>query len=481
MRKRVTFFMLNIKRTLTIAAFLLAGCLAAAKPASGYKITLQVDGSNDSMILLCYYYAQSERIADTAFNDGKGNFVFEGTNELLPGMYFFTNKKDRFVEFVVYNEKPFFKFHTDNRGWVQNMRVKGSKQNELFFNYQRASNTIYNEMQEVKSSLDSASFEAERHRQHLRIDSLKLKLIEQHPEAMISKMMLATTNVDEQVPTHHPDGREMTQRERYDWFMLHYFDNVPLDDNFIVRTPKPVFYQHVMDYTDKYMRGFPPELICPLLDSMIDRSKPAEEVYKWLLHTITEKYLQSNVMVYDEVYVHLVMRYFANGNAPSWYPPSTIDEQVERATKWERLLVGREAPELILFDTLHRAYSLHRMKGNYTLLLFWSPTCGHCREIIPELYKVFEDYSDSLDMTAFAILSEPDENTIKKWRNFIAEHGMTSRKWVNLSGGEANVDWREVYDVTSTPQIYLIENETHTIVAKKLNAQLLRQICQSLK
>ena len=297
---------------------------------------------------------------------------------------------------------------------------------------------------------------------------------------MFSKMMRATTIVDEKVPTLHEDGTEMTYRERVDWFMQHYFDYIPLDDNFIIRTPKPVFYQHVMDYMDKYMHNWPPEAICPMLDSLIDRSKPAEEVYKWLLHTITEKYLQSNVMVYDEIYVHLVMRYFANGNAPSWYPPSTIDENIERATKWERLLVGREAPELILFDTVHRAYSLHHMKGRYTLLLFWSPTCGHCREIIPAVYKVFEEYADSLNLTAFAILSEPDENTIQKWKTFLADHGMTDRRWVNLNGGEANVDWREVYDVTTTPQIYMIENEKHTFVAKKLNASLLRQICQGL-
>lgn len=466
-----------MRRILMLMALLLP-MAAVAKPA--YKITLQVDGSADSMLLMCYYYAQGERIADTAFNNGKGLFVFEGSEELFPGMYFFTNAKNRFIEFIVYNEKQFFKFHTDDRGWLENMKVKGSRQNEIFFNYERASNRLYQELQEAKPSLDSAAFEEFRHHQHRRIDSLKLSIMEQYPDAMFSKMMRATTIVDEKVPTHREDGTEMPYRERVDWFMQHYFDYIPLDDNFIIRTPKPVFYQHVMDYMDKYMHNWPPEAICPMLDSLIDRSKPAEEVYKWLLHTITEKYLQSNVMVYDEIYVHLVMRYFANGNAPSWYPPSTIDENIERATKWERLLVGREAPELILFDTVHRAYSLHHMKGRYTLLLFWSPTCGHCREIIPAVYKVFEEYADSLNLTAFAILSEPDENTIQKWKTFLADHGMTDRRWVNLNGGEANVDWREVYDVTTTPQIYMIENEKHTIVAKKLNASLLRQICQGL-
>jgi thiol-disulfide isomerase/thioredoxin len=120
------------------------------------------------------------------------------------------------------------------------------------------------------------------------------------------------------------------------------------------------------------------------------------------------------------------------------------------------------------------------MKGDYTILVFWSPTCGHCREIIPDVYKVFEEYQDSLNLTAFAILSEPDDNTIVKWKKFLKDHKMTSPKWVNLNGGEANVDWREVYDITTTPQIFLIENKNHTFIAKKLNAQILKDICKSL-
>ncbi|MBR4229305.1 MAG: DUF5106 domain-containing protein [Bacteroidales bacterium] len=462
-------------KRLLLAILILLPLAGMAKPT--YKISLKIDGNNDSMMLLCFYYAQSERIMDTAYNDGKGNFLFEGNDTLHPGLYFFTNNRNRYVEFVVYHEKPNFKFHTDDRSWMMNMKVKGSRQNEIFYNYQRASESLYREIEDHKSQLDSAALAEFTATQHLRIDSLKMDFITRYPEAMISKMMASTKDID--VPTEKEDGSKMTPRERYDYVMDHYFDNMPLDDDFLIRTPKAVFYQRVIDYIEKYMRNWPPEMICPKLDVLIDRAEPAEEVQKWLIYKLTDYYLQSNVMVYDEVYVHIVQRYFATGKAP-WFSPSMIDEQIERANKWEHLLVGRESPELILFDTNHYAYSLHRMKGDYTILIFWSPTCGHCREIIPAVYKVFEEYQDSLNMTAFAILSEPDEATIVKWKKFLADHKMTSHKWVNLNGGEANVDWREVYDITTTPQIYMIENKNHTFIAKKLNAQILREICKSL-
>lgn len=466
-----------MKKTIAILAIMLP-LAALAKPA--YKITLQIDGSKDSSILICYYHAQNRYILDTAYNNGRGKFVFEGEKELMPGLYFFTNNADRYAEFVVYKEKPVFQFHTDNRNWITNMRIKGSQQNELFYNYQRASEILYMELDEAKRTLDSAALADFTHRQHLRIDTLKSQFIERHPDAMFAKMMNATRNVDEEVPTTKADGSKLTDRERYEWFMQHYFDYIPLDDDFIVGTPKPVFYQHVMDYVDKYMRGLPPEMVCPLLDSIIDRSEAAPEVFKWLVLNLTEKYLQSTVMVYDEVYVHLVKRYFATGKV-TFLSPSTIDEQIQRANKWEPLLVGREAPELILFDTMRRVHSLHHMPGRYTLLLFWSPTCGHCREIIPGVYKVFERYADSLDLSAFAILTEPEEGTVQKWKDFLKEHHINHSRWINLNGGEANVDWREVYDISTTPQIYLIDNKDHKFAAKKLNASIFEQICEQLK
>lgn len=452
--------------------------VAMARPA--YRIVLQADGSSDTMLILGHYYAQHRYVDDTAYNNGKGKFVFEGSQQLSPGLYFITNSSNsRYIELAIYHESPTFQLLTDNHNWVANMQVKGSKQNEVFFNYQRASNRLYEEMMEAKQTLDSAAFVAFRRAQYVQMDSIKQALYLQHPEAMIAKMIHATKSVEEDVPIRWNNGDSLTQRERFDYFMKHYFDNMPLDDDFLLRTPKEIFYQRVMDYTDKYMRGMPPNEICPLLDSLIDRAEPAPDLYRWLIVQLTEKYLQSHVMVYDEVYVHLVQRYFATGKVQG-LSPSTVDEQVERASKWERLLVGKVAPELILFDTLRIAHSLHHMGGRYTLLLFWSPTCGHCRDIIPALYEEFVKVADSLNLTAFAILTEPDEATQTKWKQFLTDHHINSPRWVNMSGGEANVDWREVYDITTTPQIYLIENTEHKFIAKKLNAQLFATIAKSL-
>ena len=466
-----------MKQICTLLLFF-AFCLfapAAAKPA--YKITLNVDGGKDTALILGCHYGQYYDFLDTAYNNGRGRFVFEGDKELKPGLYFFTNNKNRYFEFVVYHEKPTFTFTTKDENWHQYMKVKGSMQNQALLYYRERENYLYNELQAGRKQLDSADFVEFQRQQLLRIDSLKLSLLTTYPDAMIGKMIYATKDID--VPRTADDGTPLTNYQRRDYLLAHYFDNIPIDDDFIVRTPKEVFYKRVMEYVDRYLQGWPPEAIIPLLDTLIERSAPAPEVFHWLVHNLTEHYLQSTIMIYDEIYVHLVMRYFATGRA-FWVPPTAVDEEVARATKWERLLVGREAPELILFDTMHRACSLHHMPSDYTLLIFWSPTCGHCKEIVPALYNLFEEYRDSINLTAFTILTEFDEPTIVKWKKFMADHKMTDPRWVAMSGAEANVDWHEVYDVSSTPQIYLIDNSNHHILAKKVGADIMRQIFKKL-
>ncbi len=470
--------LLKMKRHLLLALTALLSTVALAAK-EGYKITFQANGNTDTAMYLCYYHANNLWCTDTALNNGKGRFVFEKKKKSLhPGLYYITNNKDRRLDFAVYNGERNFTLTVDNANWKVSAEAKGSKENELFFNFNRMNEAFYRQMDEAKAEMDSATFRNTYLPEQLeRFERERMEFIGQHPKAMVSRMMLATRDLE--IPREHPDGTSMTNNERYEWLMAHYFDNVPLDDDFIIRTPENVFYERVMNYVDKHMKNLPPSMICPLLDSMIDRSEPAPEVFKWLVHTMTEKFLQSKVMVYDEVYVHLVKRYYETGKA-FWMSPSGIDKEVERATKWERLLVGRESPELILFDTTRRAWSLHRMPGEYTLLLFWSPTCGHCRDVIPAVYKVFEKYADSLQMSAFSILSEPDEHTTVKWKDFLKKHHIDHPRWVNLNGGEANVDWREVYDVQTTPQIYLIENKENTFIAKKLGAELFEMMCQQL-
>jgi thiol-disulfide isomerase/thioredoxin len=49
------------------------------------------------------------------------------------------------------------------------------------------------------------------------------------------------------------------------------------------------------------------------------------------------------------------------------------------------LAVGEPAPELQLTDLDDRAVDLADFRGQSTLVLFWNPDCGYCRQMLPAL------------------------------------------------------------------------------------------------
>ena len=66
---------------------------------------------------------------------------------------------------------------------------------------------------------------------------------------------------------------------------------------------------------------------------------------------------------------------------------------------------------------------------------------------------------------------------LEKWKKYIKDKGLN---WDNYNGGEANVDWHEVYDIISTPVIYLLDKDKK-IVGKKLDADILKKLFEILE
>lgn len=439
-----------------------------------YRIVLTIEENQDSIMYMGCYYGKTNYVIDTARRDKKGRFVFSQTDrKLFPGMYFFSNTAGKYVEFVVYNEEPNFTFETHEDDWTYQMQVKGSQQNEIFFNYHRLTTRIFREIDEQRHLLDSAALQQYYKEANKAADSIRNAIIAQHPDAMISKIMNATKEVE--IPDTDSTGKKLTANDRFYYYMDHFFDNMPLNEDMIVRTPKAIFYKRIMYWLDQALKGTPPEVIIRYVDQAIEKSRTSKETFKWMVHTITEKYLQSPVMIYDEIYVHMVKKYYATGDA-FWSSPEVVEEQIIRAEKWEKLLVGKTAPELIMKDTVGTYHSLHAFPHRYKLLIFWSPTCGHCKTMIPDIYKIYKQYQEDYDIGVYAILSEPDDHTRVQWKEFIAKHQLD---WLNIDGGEANVDWREVYDVVTTPQVYLMDQD-NVIVAKKLNAEIFENVIKKI-
>ena len=462
------------KQILAMAAMVLISGALCAAPKKGYKITVQIKNAKDTVLYMGYYLGKYTPAMDTAYPNKKGQFVFSSdTAELKPGVYFFSNPQGRYAEFIVNLDRPVFTLSTDEVNWITNMQVKGSPENQAFYEYQKINHKYYNLSDSTLKNTPDKELGKKRARElRSELDGIQEDMIKQHPEYLFCRMLKAVKPID--VPQTDEKGDTLTRQQRAEYYGDHYFDNMSLDCNAMLRTPPAVFFDRVEGFFNGYLGQASPDVICEYADKVIEKARPAKEVFQFLVYYLAEKYLQSHVMTHDAVYVHMIEKYYATGEA-FWASPSDIDSEVERATRWKRLLVGETAPD---FGVLYKEqwHHLSDIKNKYTLLIFWSPSCGHCATMIPALHDFYQKHAKKYDIGTFAINTDIHEED--KWQEFIKNKNLYD--WNNYNGGVANVDWKDLYDVVSTPVIYLLD-KNHKILAKKVDAKILTEIFKILE
>jgi thiol-disulfide isomerase/thioredoxin len=112
---------------------------------------------------------------------------------------------------------------------------------------------------------------------------------------------------------------------------------------------------------------------------------------------------------------------------------------------------------------------LFNIKAKYTMILFWDANCGRCKEEIPRLKDLYEKLNIDIAMNGkkLEVYAVSLTNVAEEWKKFVADNKL---KWVNVSDLYNNTKFRKLYDIYSTPVIYLL-NEKKEIIAKRLSVE----------
>jgi thiol-disulfide isomerase/thioredoxin len=178
--------------------------------------------------------------------------------------------------------------------------------------------------------------------------------------------------------------------------------------------------------------------------------------------------------------VHLFEKYHSKGIS-NWLNEKQLTTISNRAYMLMANLVGEKAADLEFTDSTGKVFSLYGVNANYTIVVFWDPTCGHCREEIPRLDSMYKAKWKKEGVKIYGVLTENEKD---KWLQFIAEKNM--KDWIHVYQTNENKNeetlskkpgFRQLYDVTQTPTIYLLDKEKR-IIAKKLTLQQIDNMLQ---
>lgn len=454
----------------TLCVGLMTSALAGPVLAQGYRIEATLAGLRDTSCILGHYnYSGQQFIAkDTARADVTGRMVFEGRENLPGGLYLILLPGQQKLVQVVYSGKETnFSMKTDTSNIVTSMVVKGSEENQLFYEYQQQLNRIMGEVEAVnadkKLKNDNASAAlAENKIKELQQEftEFQQKFLKDHSDSFTVKLLKASMDpIIPPAPTL-PDGKKDSLWV-FNYYKAHYWDNFDFSDERMLRTPfvQPKLERYVKDLIVQV-----PDSLIKDADALIKKATPNKDLRSRIIYHFTSEYENPKVVGTEGVFVHMAEKYYLSGEMD--VSDDAKKRIGERVASMKPLLVNRVIPDITLTNANQQPVSIHSIKSDYTVLFFYSPTCGHCKESAPKL-KEFYDANKAKGVKVLAIATE---NGADEWQKFIKDYNL--QEILNGYDYTNKVDFRTKYDVFSTPTIYVLD-KNKKIIARRMPVEQL--------
>lgn len=441
---------------------------------TGYNLQFKIDGLKDTTVMLGYYYGESTYVKDTAQADTKGEFLFDGKDPLVQGVYFLIVNKTRIFEFVVSHDQQ-FRIESATADYIKSMKVTGDLDNKLFLDNMLFNMDRHKEAEPfLKVLQDSTLAEEDKRAAREEFNKINQKVMDYHadiiakyPHSMTARIFKTTQPITVPDPPKKADG-SIDSTFQLRWYREHFFDNFNLSDDALIRLPRPVYTEKVTEYLDKL---FVPEAdtIIRAIESMVAKAKKNQETYKYLVWQCLLKYQNPDIMGLDKVFVHLTDKYFISGEMNFWANEKLKQNLREHADRLRKSMIGMKAPNLIMQDADLKLRSMYDIANKYTVIFFFDPDCGHCKKETPKLASFYHKNKAKFNVEIFAVSAD---TSLGKMRDYIKEMDM---KWITVNGPRSAVgNYHDLYDAMTTPTLYILD-ERKKIIAKKIPVEKLEE------
>lgn len=466
-----------------LLAFLCCATSMQAKEGKGdgYKIKLKFTDVTDSMVYLVHYYGKPLPTiykADSAKLNAKGEAVLESDSFILGGIYMILmSDKSTYFEMLLNNGDDFTATATKS-GLPTTVTFKNSPENDRFINYVKflvdygkRSADLGKKFEKAATAEDTASIRNEYKKLSDELKSYRESYASKYPNTLLTNIFNALKVPVIPDGVHYLEDGSVDSSYSYDYYKDHYWDDFDFQDDRLIHTP--IYDGRLDEYFNK--------LVLPLADSvqkeadvLLAKAKGTKDMFKYTLWWITRFAEGSKIMGMDAAFVYLVENYYMRGDA-YWLSVEDLEKYIDRAQKIAPNVLGKIAPELKMPDVDGKIHSLHDVDAKYTLLIFWSPECGHCLTEMPKVDSVYKAVLKKKGMKIYGVRTEGE---VDKWKEVVKEKGFDD--WIHVYDPERKTRFRADYDIYSTPVLYLLD-ERKIIRGKRIDHSNLADIVEMLE
>lgn len=449
-----------------------------------HKITVTIDGYEKDTCILGYVFGTQTLIEKQVFERNEnGDFVFEGDEALLGGLYRVLIKPgNMFFQFILSGEEEQkdLKIYTKigaspSRDLTQNLKIKNSLDNDVMEDFRGYVSNMIKKRENYNKKLEEAKKKEDKAAEEKVLEQLKgldkevMKhqddLLAKYPKLLAPKLIRGNRQI--QVPEHLK-----TQLEIYHYYKEHFWDDFDWSDPRLIRTP--LLLEKLNVYIDRltpaHVDSVTKSCLFMIEQARINKSK---DMYRFMATHLLNKYAKQKIICMDGVYVSIAQKYYCSGLV-DWADSTQLAKICEDAKNMAHLRCGNPAPEIRLKNIIDSNYvTLSSVRKPFTVVYFWDPTCGNCSKMSKKLVPVYNKYKER-GLEILGVCSNP-------WKSVdVCQKKVKEQKmdWINTSDDPYPLAVvKKYYDLRSNPFIYLLD-ENKRILWKRISAEQLDEILE---
>lgn len=442
----------------------------------GYEIKITIHDFDQKEAYLGYHFGDKQYIKDTVQIAPNGQFIFKGDEPLEGGVYLvILPPENQYFQLLINPGEQHFSVETNANNLFDGIKVSGSKDNELFYEYTSFLGSKKPEAEKINKEIEAAGenktkvekLEKDLEKINIDVKAYQDKIVLDYPNTLTAAII--KSSFEPTIPAFEGDPSQV-ELQRYLYYKKHYFDNINMADPRMLRTP--ILFGKINYYIEKLTVQHPDSIVISI-DRILSIIEPSEETYKFYLIHFLNTYAKSKFVGMDAVYVHLGEKYYCAGKA-WWTEEEQLKKICDNVSKLKPILLGKIAPDINVQKKDGSSISLHEVKSDITVLLFWAPDCGHCKKAMPFIVDFYDKYS-SWGVEIFAVCSKTG-NDMKECWDGIEEKEMG--KWINTVDPYLKSRYKQLYDIKTTPQIFVLDKDKK-IISKRIGGEQLDEILEN--
>lgn len=491
--------------------------MLAGLSVNAQDISFKITGQPDTTVHLVKYFGKKLFYADTA--EIKDGFVsFDGSKQ-KPGILALYLPGENLLEFVHNNEEDIYieaalpNLMGTAEAMVRKRKKKAdmkpiSVENSIFLKYVQFISTNRRAAEAKQKQLEGHEKGSTMYEQISKnisdinesVHAYQQNIVDNPNNLLVSKIVKMSMDVEIPEAPLDAEGNMIDSNFRFNYYREHYFDNIDLLDDRLVRTP--VFHNKFTNYFSKNMMVQHWDTVIYYAFDFCDRLDQKSDMFQYCVSWITSNYEKSKIMGMNKVFVYMSKKYYCTNNAEGespahWMPKDKLKTLCEKASTHYDLVMGAKPPNLILRDTTDVNWKdFYSLDNEYTILYFWDPQCGHCTKITPKLQTLYEKKWKERDIEIFAVGKAVGED-FENWKAFVKKHelefinvGVTANlydsalvdagafvpKYTTLK----SLNYQKTYDIYATPKVWVLDKDKK-IIAYSLTVSQLEDLMDRLQ